>query len=286
MIDPVATLADDVYYRFNSVIVVCNKPIAKGEDNLLYDTWRNTFDTVLSRTSIRDISTLSSQQPFLEHPLWGSIAPGVYAKPLRDSQSQKTVDEHLHALLGRLHDSSSAKRVLVLQHGVCSFTSNNTTWGDMNHRYPNVNFHLTTVMLDAADSHIFPLSVWTMRSSVWFAHHEFSRLEAAAIPGVQLTVLEDPSHARFISLLADNTTPAHVARLNAMRQRGEIQVQHVPAMRRCMDDMNDMDDPTEGKQELTQEHNYGIVSTEELESTTVEYVTRHESVNGNLAGKM
>jgi hypothetical protein len=150
----------------------------------------------------------------------------------------------------------------------------------MNHRYPDVNFYLTTVVLDAADSNIFPLFVWTMRSSVWFAHHEFSRLEAAVVSGIQLAVLEDPSHARFISLLANNATPAHVARLNAMRQLGEIQVQHVPAMRRFVDDM---DDPTKGKEELTQEYNNGIVSTEKVESTTVEYATRH--VNGELGGQ-
>jgi hypothetical protein len=108
------TTADDFHHRFDLVVVVCNKPIAKDEDSLLHCVWRNNFDAVLNRVSIGDISKLSSQEPSLEHPLRGSIAPGVYAKPLRGSQSQNTVDDHLHALLGRLYDYSSAKRVLFL----------------------------------------------------------------------------------------------------------------------------------------------------------------------------
>jgi hypothetical protein len=151
------SLANDIETRFDLVIVISNASNVHT-CQLLYTMWRDTFDNVPCRVSIGDVNTAHTPHGTLEHPAWVSLDLDVPLDTNTRGQPQKHEGESLHTLLGSLH-GLHPKRVLFLQHGVYSLTSSNATWGHMNQRYPDIDFHLTTLMLEAHDESLFPSSV-------------------------------------------------------------------------------------------------------------------------------
>ena len=134
-----------------------------------------------------------SGQPFLAGQ---TFSPNSTLHP----RSTLTEDQRIDKLLAS-YSQKPHVRVLFIQPGLDGFTTDTTTFKRMNIQYPQIRFHLTTMVDPKAQRNVFPLNVFTERHGLMIAHHEFDRLEQAATAGPMETIPKDPSHGKRVKWL-------------------------------------------------------------------------------------